>query len=248
MVKSLKERLAEKRAAASDGEFDAPRPRPEPPKEETVIQSLAPNGATNVAAPSSEAITPERIKAIRKQHGMTQADLSRHLNVSTTTVAFWETNRSRPTKEFATELLNLEQAVPTATARDEKPEIDSGDERTTSSDRTEAGAKAAGDPEPKPAATREATVDHEPDPNKVIPAPANVDVSIAVLHDLQTKATATEDAIKSIRDRLDDLSSERVIPVANEDPKIRDNLDAFRLLVRTFGIETADQVVDLLRG
>jgi hypothetical protein len=52
-----------------------------------------------------------------------------------------------------------------------------------------------------------------------------------------------------LRDEVDELKAvleqERAARSANH---LRDNLDAFRLLVRTFGIDTADRIVDLLRA
>jgi DNA-binding transcriptional regulator YiaG len=70
------------------------------------------------------------------------------------------------------------------------------------------------------------------------------------------RAEARADALEA---RLDEAAKPKQVTTADgwglarkfhqsADPQLRDNLDAFRLLVRTFGIDTADQVVDLLRG
>ena len=50
---------------------------------------------------------PERLKQLRKERGMTQLDLAAALNVSSGTVAMWETGASEPDHETILRLAEL---------------------------------------------------------------------------------------------------------------------------------------------
>lgn len=257
MVKSMKERLAEKRAAAADrtaatpdesrpnaatckdcgsriqsgtycrnceamrSKFSIERSKPEPPKEKTMSTSIATNHVNDVANTEITELTPERIKAIRTKHGMTQGEFAKQLGVSSASIGFWENGRFRPSIDSVIHSLLELEAMEPATAQEptanEGPELDPDQE---------ALEPASDDPEIVRAFTLS-----EDDWNALVERTGRI-------------ATLSE----TLGDRIDELAFEKEFPTANVNPEIRDNLDAFRLLVRTFGIETADRVVDLLRG
>ena len=51
----------------------------------------------------------ERLAEVRKDHGDTQADLARHLNISLPTVRSWEQERSSPSHELLIAICKLYQ-------------------------------------------------------------------------------------------------------------------------------------------
>jgi transcriptional regulator with XRE-family HTH domain len=227
------------------------RPKPEPPKEKKPVStSVATNHATRtIEPPKSEkpSIDPERIKAIRKRHGMTQADLAKHLRVSPGSVAYWETSRTSPSVPYVEELLQLEQQAPASEPIADpepskaEPEIDSpatvavagpvaGEEErpeTITPDREELNRRLLEAQEK--ASERAITIDppeYPTDPAELAQhLIKNPVATVAVQANVATHVTRTD----------------RPIP-------LRDDFDAFRLLVRTFGIDNADRIVDLLRA
>jgi DNA-binding transcriptional regulator YiaG len=285
MVKSLKERMAEKREAreangpstvttiatprpeptpcrtcgspvtagaycnacrAVRAQMTVARPKPEPPKEKKPVStSVATNHVTRTIEPpkiDKPSIEPDRIKAIRKQHGMTQAELAQHLNVSTASVTYWETSRTNPSPTFVEQILKLESQAPAT--------IDAPAEKDDSAATVAVAGPMAG--EDTPLATAEEAAKFVPDINDLnrrlveaqdkaarIAVPEYPTDPSELAQQITKRPGATVAVQASVATHF--TSTDRAI-------SLRDNLDAFRLLVRTFGIDTADRIVDLLRA
>lgn len=278
MVKSLKERMAEKREAREASEpptattarleptpcitcrapvTDPPycnacravraqmtiaRPKPEPPKEKKPVST---SGATNhmvksIESPKSEklSIEPERIKAIRLKHGMTQAEFGDHLNVSNPTISLWENGKTNPSPIFIEQILKLEKQEPAIV------------EPISKQDEPPATATVAGE-EPTPAMAEE--------PVKVVPTIEELNRRLVEAQDKVARIAVPEYPTdpSELAQQISKRPSATVnlqanvtthVTTADRPISLRDDFDAFRLLVRTFGIDTADRIVDLLRA
>jgi DNA-binding transcriptional regulator YiaG len=208
------------------------RPKPEPPKEKkSVSTSLATNHMVKNIEPTKMeklSIEPERIKAIRIKHDLSQAKFGELLNVSNVTVSLWENGKTSPSPPFVRDILKLESEAP-ATA--EAPALKDDPPATVAV----AGPVAGEEPD---SATAEESVEVISD---------EITVTKWEFDELRKRAEESQAFAASLQARIDELKCEQTPPRC-DGPYVRDNLDAFRLLVRTFGIDTADRIVDLLRA
>jgi transcriptional regulator with XRE-family HTH domain len=297
MVKSLKERLAEKRAAQ---EQDRPpsfptttRPASSPcvtcgvqtshgayclacraqlrssqttkPKENKPVSTpiTVGNGSKPAATkPPAPSLAPERIKSIRKASKLTQVAFGERIGVTGQTIANWESGHYFPSATNIQKILDIEwESVP--------PPIEPP---------TTVAEPLAVDADARRMAEAQNLSEEEPEPERVIPEEINASgLLTGILRndsgdyrfvaepcgdcatDLDELAEFLQPAVNDhkaaeirnakLRDEVDELKAvleqERAARSANH---LRDNLDAFRLLVRTFGIDTADRIVDLLRA
>jgi transcriptional regulator with XRE-family HTH domain len=245
----------------------ATRPKPDPKEEKKPV-------TTSTATNQKPSIDPARIKEIRLKHGMTQSALGARLNVSNPTISLWETGKTTPSVPFVRQLLELEAMEPIPVPEPVPAPYPIPDPAETRAQLAEYRAKKAAEaaatlptPEPESPAVFDADArrlaeaqnltDEEPEPVILPDFPGNVALmpdwvqpedKSQVCEDFYKRALRAEDRADALQARLDEVEFDRAFPVRVLSPEIRDNLDAFRLLVRTFGIDTADQVVDLLRG
>lgn len=281
MVKSMRERLAEKRAAAEvQGVSVSVVPRPVSTSAMTCITCGAPitSGARCAACQAMRMRTqmpvtqpkhaetaeikpsgfsPDRIRALRTHHNMSQTDLGDELGVTGMTVSNWEAGRTNPSEEFVVAMTALEQKPPKnaqriARGRPKKAEdaqkADADEVTTTSPATAQHETIDQTGPESTTAGPGPAVVENAPAPAKA-ESEINVNDLIAnVLTVVRNRFVEVDAEIARVEARISERDTEAAEPIAPVSPEIRDNLDAFRLLVRTFGIDTADRVVDLLRG
>jgi DNA-binding transcriptional regulator YiaG len=280
VVKSLKERMAEKRAAAAERGSDSianaattaaarpeptpcrtcgspaktgaycnacravraqmtvARPKPELPKEKkSVSTSVATNQMVKTIEPTKIeklSIEPERIKAIRIKHDLSQAKFGELLNVSNVTVSLWENGKTSPSPAFVRDILKLESEAPAivdARTQEDEPPV------------TVAVAE--------PVTGEEPTLATADEPVKFVPDVEELRWLKMRLEKSDAEVAALTEYFEAAKKRIQELESDAIEdqgPPWSDGPHISDNLDAFRLLVRTFGIDTADRVVDLIRG
>jgi putative transcriptional regulator len=256
MVKDLRERLADKRAAERDSErYGAVATMPEPVKETNPVSEPITTNHATAPAVDAQPMTPERIRAIREKHHLSQDNLGKWLKITGVSVSNWENGKASVSARFIEPLIELEAMEPMP-KRGAHPDTNPAETRAMLAEyRAKKAAKKAAEEAAMKAAEAmpESTVrpeldsDVEPAPIDYPTDPAEIARSMVRETD-RLRALRAEARAESLQARLNELEIELANPPKALSPHIRDNLDAFRLLVRTFGIDTADQVVELLRG
>jgi transcriptional regulator with XRE-family HTH domain len=201
---------------------------------------------------------------------MSQDQLGKQLGVTGTSIANWEARRTTPSAKYVSQLLELENLPPKPKPAPAPYPIP--DPAETRAQLAEYRAKKAAEETIEPPATVAGTVpvfdadarrlaeaqnltDDDPEPAILPDFPSNLTVDTVEadpedsgrIADMEHDINAAVAFAKHLESRLRVVEREQE-PARVLYPPITTNLDAFRLLVRTFGIDTADQVVDLLRG